>query len=270
MTTDFKLFFKNLWQDYIAFNPHAKDVYNLLVKQGEKMIINDHIALRTFDDPRIHIEVLAKQFRTMGYEEKADYEFPEKKLYAKHYEHQDDEWQPKIFISQLTLKECSQDLQRKVENLIEQIPEDYTTREDLVYSGRPWQVAFQDYESLRKESEYAAWVAAFGFRPNHFTVFVNALKTFHNLGDLNAFLKNNGFVLNDSGGEIKGSPEMYLEQSSTRAGEVEVDFSDGKYKIPACYYEFAKRFPLPNGKLYQGFVAQSADKIFESTDPVKS
>ncbi len=30
--------------------------------------------------------------------------------------------------------------------------------------------------------------------------------------------------------------------------------------------EFAHRYPLPNGNLFQGFVAKSADKIFESTN----
>ena len=111
-----------------------------------------------------------------------------------------------------------------------------------------------------------AWVAAFGIRANHFTVFVNYLKTFKDLPDLNEFLKKNGYKLNSSGGEIKGSPKEYLEQSSTLAHPAEVEFADRKETIPACYYEFAKRYPLPNGKLFQGFVAQSADKIFESTN----
>jgi len=35
--------------------------------------------------------------------------------------------------------------------------------------------------------------------------------------------------------------------------------------VPTCYYEFAKRYPGPDGKLFPGFVAASADKIFEST-----
>jgi hypothetical protein len=122
------------------------------------------------------------------------------------------------------------------------------------------------YETLRRESEYAAWLAAFGFRANHFTVDVNALKTFESLGELNRFLKDQGHRLNTSGGEIKGSPEDLLEQSSTLAGEVEVRFSDGRKRIPACYYEFARRYPGPDGKLFTGFVAKSADKIFQSTD----
>ena len=79
-------------------------------------------------------------------------------------------------------------------------------------------------------------------------------------------LKENGFELNNSGGEIKGSKEVLLEQSSTLADKIEVEFSDNKLIIPSCYFEFAKRYAMKDGSLYQGFVAQSADKIFESTD----
>ena len=62
---------------------------------------------------------------------------------------------------------------------------------------------------------------------------------------------------------------MLLEQSSTLADEYSVTFSDGDMSIPSCFYEFAKRYPLANGELYTGFVAASADKIFESTNVKK-
>ena len=109
-------------------------------------------------------------------------------------------------------------------------------------------------------------MAAFGFRANHFTVLVNALATFDGLESFNAYLKQAGYQLNASGGEIKGSPEVCLEQSSTLADQVSVDFSDSVQTIPGCYYEFARRYPLPDGSLFGGFVARSADKIFESTN----
>jgi hypothetical protein len=109
-------------------------------------------------------------------------------------------------------------------------------------------------------------MAAIGYRPNHFTVFINQLKKYSDIQTLNDFLKSEGFRLNASGGEIKGSPEVLLEQSSTLANRIEVEFTDGKKEIPSCYFEFAKRYPLASGELYQGFVATSADKIFESTN----
>ncbi len=64
---------------------------------------------------------------------------------------------------------------------------------------------------------------------------------------------------------MKGSPEDLLEQSSTMADRVVVRFSDREATIPSCFYEFALRYPKPDGELYSGFVAASADKIFEST-----
>ncbi|MCK5029211.1 MAG: DUF1338 family protein, partial [Bacteroidales bacterium] len=57
-----------------------------------------------------------------------------------------------------------------------------------------------------------------------------------------------------------------LQQSSIMANHINVEFSDGSYSIPGCYYEFTQRFPNGKGGLYSGFIAQSADKIFESTN----
>ena len=135
-----------------------------------------------------------------------------------------------------------------------------------MWSGASWKRSFKTYDALYKESEYAAWTYAYGFRANHFTVNVNQLKKFSDLPKLNNFIKSNGFQLNQSGGEIKGTPEEMLEQSSTMAKDVALEFEEGTYKIPACYYEFAKRYPMADGNLYQGFIAKSADKIFESTN----
>jgi hypothetical protein len=146
------------------------------------------------------------------------------------------------------------------------LPAGFGARADLPWAGRPWQLRRAEYNSLLIESEYAAWVAAFGFRVNHFTVSVNALTTFPDLLSLNAFLIDHGFTLNEAGGVIKGTPADLLEQSSTRADSIEVDFTDAQLRIPSCYYEFARRYPLPSGELFHGFVPTSADKIFESTD----
>lgn len=252
-----------MWSDYIAINPLAQKIHDLLIEEGEK-ISNDHIALRTFNHPRVGLDVLAKPFLESGYEYKGDYQFIEKKLYAKHYEHTD-HTKPKIFISELKLEEFSPNLRSTIENLIEQIPQGAEAVFDFISGGRPWKVDTKTYNELLKESDYAAWVAAFGYRPNHFTVFINELKKYSDIRVLNEFLKSQGFKLNSSGGEVKGSQEVLLEQSSTLANNVDVKFEDGTLNIPACYYEFAKRYPTKEGKLYQGFVAASADKIFEST-----
>ena len=109
-------------------------------------------------------------------------------------------------------------------------------------------------------------MSAWGFRANHFTVSVNYLKSGLSHLEVNNTLKANGFKLNTSGGEIKGGPKVHLAQSSTMADNQTVTFTDEVLKIPSCFYEFAERYKLPNGEIYQGFVAASADKIFESTN----
>jgi hypothetical protein len=64
----------------------------------------------------------------------------------------------------------------------------------------------------------------------------------------------------------KRNSRALLEQSSTLADLCMINFNEEAKEIPSCYYEFALRYPMENGELYQGFIAASADKIFESTD----
>lgn len=261
-----KTIFDRLWSDYTQQNPAVKDVHDLFVQRGE-IVENDHVALRTFDDPRINIDALAQVFIKAGYVYKGDYHFESKHLYAKHFEM---EGQPRVFISQLITADFSPFLQQKVKELTDSIPLEILHSDALIYSGNVWgQPSYEVYEQLRKESEYAAWLYVNGFCANHFTVSVNHLKTLTTLEEVNQLLKDNGFLLNDSGGEIKGTPSELLEQSSTRSEMILVNFNDGAQEIPGCYYEFARRYPDADGKLYSGFIAKSADKIFESTDKIR-
>lgn len=258
--------FNQLWNDYTDQNPSAKKVYDLFVNEGEE-VLNDHIAFRTFDDSRIDIEVLSRVFVENGYEEKGSYVFEEKHLFAKHYEHKTDRTAPRVFISQLITKDFSEYLQKTVKQIVDKISDKDLKSDDLIFSGNVWEKpSFETYSKLKEESEYAAWVYVNGFRANHFTVSINALKKLDSIEKVNQFLKDNGFLLNSSGGEIKGTREELLQQSSIMAGHIEVDFTEGVKTIPGCYYEFAQRYPDKEGDLYSGFIAKSADKIFESTN----
>jgi Domain of unknown function (DUF1338) len=253
-----------LWGDYSALNPQAGRIHALLEARGETLQ-NDHIAFRTFAHPGLDIAAMAAPYVALGYRPGGSYVFPEKKLTAVHYQHPDPAL-PKIFLSQIHFEQLSNGARSLLLGLINQIPRELLTRWDWSAAGRPWLPDFTAYQALERESEYAAWMSAFGFRANHFTVFANRLRTFSGLADLNFFLTTQGFRLNASGGEIKGSPALYLEQSSTLANPAEVAFRDCVHTVPACYYEFARRYPMPNGALFQGFNDKSADKIFESTD----
>ncbi|MFN1551964.1 DUF1338 domain-containing protein [Vibrio natriegens] len=262
MTPD--VLFESLWQDYIQrLCPSAAKVHQLL--QEDESLINDHIALRTFNVEPLGIETLAKPFLAIGYKACGDYVFESKKLVAKHYEHPDPK-QPKVFISELKVEECSPELQAIVAKLAAQVDADKLADSAFLHGGRLWDLSFADYQVLAKESEYASWLAAHGYGANHFTVSVNQLNQHDEVKQVNDHLSQAGFVINESGGEVKGSPEVLLEQSSTMADKVPVNFTEGSEIIPGGFYEFAKRYPMENGELYPGFVAASADKIFESTN----
>lgn len=265
MHNDVNALFANLWDNYLSVTPSAVEVHKLLGTTQQDDIINDHIALRTFNIEKVSLEKLAAHFLAVGYKECGEYHFEAKKLYAKHFEHSDPK-QPKVFISELLIDQCSEQLQKIVTDLVDQIDPNAVTADNFLYSGTHWSVDSQTYKALLAESEYAAWMAAWGYRANHFTVNINELKNFETIESVNDALKKAGFALNTSGGEIKGSAEVLLEQSSTLADDYTVQFSDGEMTVPSCFYEFALRYPMANGELYTGFVAASADKIFESTN----
>jgi len=257
-------FFEHLWQQYTDINPQALAIHALLQARGET-VVNDHVAMRTFNTEKLGIDRLSKTFEAMGYKNRGSYDFTAKQLNAYHFEHQENPNHPKIFISELITESFSDELQAIVKKIDDQVDADEVFDEDFLYTGRPWNLSFTDYITLLRESEYAAWTAAFGYRANHFTVSINHLNTFFDIQSLNKFIIDNGFAMNESGGIIKGSPEQWLEQSSTMAPMVNLEFSDVNHLVPSCFYEFAKRFPMDTGMLYQGFIAASADKIFEST-----
>ncbi len=255
-----------LWNDYSSQNPSVQSIHSLFQSKGES-IVNDHIAFRTFNRPGLRVNDLAKPFLAVGYVEKGQYHFEEKKLFAKHFELPGNYLAPRIFISELLVDQFSPFLISAVDEIVAKIPKSMLGSNDLIFSGTLWgKPNWETYLRLRDESEYAAWLYVYGYRANHFTVSVNYLKNYGTMELTNAFLKESGFKLNSSGGEIKGTPEEHLQQSSTLADIVSVEFDDRVEQIPACYYEFALRFPDSDGKIYNGFIAKSANKIFESTN----
>jgi len=260
-------FFNSLWQDYIRITPQAEAVRKLFVEQGEE-VVNDHVAFRTFGGSPLDLARLESIVEGLGYQAAEQYRFEQKKLIAKSFRHTTDEDAPKLFISELLVHELSAPVQAILQRVIAQIPTDIELEPSIFWRGRLWEMPSKaEYETLREESEYAAWLTTLGIRVNHFTVSINKLKQFNDIEQVNALLKNSGFALNVVGGEIKGSPELLLEQSSTLADKITLTFSDGEVcSIPSCFYEFAKRYPSADGKIFQGFIEGNADKIFESTN----
>ncbi|MFT5674520.1 MAG: hypothetical protein ACI808_000439 [Paraglaciecola sp.] len=264
------VFFGKLWLQYSAICPQALAIHRLFESEGE-VLVNDHVAFRTFGNSHISIDNLEAEILAMGYHHLDSYVFDDKKLDARCYIH--GKSPTKIFISELRWQELSTQAQTIIHDLIQQTQTHLKTDPideliPLLSAGRLWALpSYADYLTLLDESEYAAWLSVWGLRANHFTIFVNHLQKYSQLSQVVELLQQQGYQLNTAGGVIKGSKNDLLIQAATMADKFTVEFKDaGQQEISSCYYEFAQRFNQPDGLLYQGFVPSSADKIFESTD----
>ena len=225
------------------------------------MSLSVHLILKRFDLNRA-TELLA----TIGYEAFDHYTFPDKHLRAKAYRVTDDTGAPKIFFSELIRAELSNEAQ----SIINEITENLKGKLDLpdLTGDYPfYNPTLDQYQTLANVSEYAGWLSTMGYQANHFTVNVNALRTLGSIEEVVELLLENQYHLNEVGGRIKGTPADLLIQASTIADQISFEFSDGIIsEVPSCFYEFAFRLPNSHGELFQGFVPNNANAIFESTD----
>jgi hypothetical protein len=266
MTMDITRFFSRLWDDYIAMTPQASRIHDAFVAEGEH-IVNDHVAFRTFDRGPLSLARLEPHLLALGYTPLEPYEFREKKLRAWGYLPPASD-QPRVFLSELKCDELSDEAQAIIDGLVAQVDPARVAHPEVMWAGRLWEApSFEAYRTLMAESEYAAWLSIIGLRANHFTISVNGLTRYPGVEQVLDRVEALGIGINAAGGRVKGSPEVLLEQGSTLADRMPFTFAGGRVEeIPTCYYEFARRYPDAEGRLYQGFVAASADRIFESTD----
>jgi len=259
-------FFDSLWQSYVKVTPQADRIQALFKSHGEE-VLNDHVAFRTFANSPIALATLEPQLESMGYKAYGAFRFENKHLVARCYKHSDSSL-PKIFLSELLVEELPANCQHIIQGLIEQIPTNAVQTPEIFWAGCLWDtISLKDYNTLAEHSEYAAWLATMGLQANHFTVSINKLDTFTSIEEVNQLLQDKGYVLNQVGGLVKGSPELFLEQSSTMADKINYTFTDGEEKtIPSCFYEFARRHTMPDGKIFDSFIEGNADKIFDSTN----
>lgn len=252
------------WQQYTKRTPQAARIHAALQKRGEQ-VHNDHIALRTINDPRCDHTVLARPWLRLGWTLHEDYQFPEKQLEAISLL-PPTATLPRIFISHLVLEAMSEKSQATIMACLNEVPADFATRSDSCYLGRPWgALDYARWERLAQETEYGAWLCAHGFVPNHFTIAVHQLRRVADVEACCQIAEESGARINEQGGRLKGDKATGLIQASTHADTVAYHFADGVHRIPSCYYEFAQRY-MVNGRLFEGFVPNSANHIFTSTD----
>lgn len=269
-----------LMRRYRARVPDVSAIIGAMVDEGviatPGEVENDHIAFRTMGVPHLGIASLEKVFLHYGYARRDAYDFPAKKLSAYWYSPPEPHF-PRIFISELRVRELSAEAQRIVSSYTGEVTRDPVSALELNDAAQVdaflhhalWRLPrYADYTRLAQESEYAAWVIYNRYYLNHFTVSVHNLPDGYNtVAQFNAFLERRGFTLNSAGGKAKTSPDGLLIQSSTVAEMIQAEFAGGEtHAIPGSYVEFAERKPLPGleGRR-EGFEAGNADKIFEST-----
>lgn len=279
-----------LMRRYTERVPDVKTILNAMLKTGIigniEGIENDHIAFRTMGVPQLGVKSFEKIFLHYGYEKMDHYYFEGKKLDAWWYS-PPRETDPRIFVSELRVGDLSEESQKIIYSYTDEVKSDPVDSLDLdnglevdAFLHRPlWRTPdVSDYQTLLKESEYAAWVIFNRYYLNHFTISVHNLPEGYNtVADFNNFLETNGIKLNTSGGKIKISPDGGLLQSATVAQMLDAEFADGEIlKISGSYVEFAERKILPEFENLpenqitrkhrrDGFEAANADKIFEST-----
>lgn len=163
--------------------------------------------------------------------------------------------------------------------------------------GETLEITPNEYQTLQKESEYAAWTLVHGHRLNHVAIGVHGLfvdadvtqttRRFPDLEHCVSFL--NLQMSTAGGGVVKISPDGLLKQASTVADSNEftfvcdlpgVDEKQKRQSVPGCYVEFVERLPVdaqkradekarpqfvPERERRDGFETQNADAIFEST-----
>lgn len=293
-----KALFDRLWAQYIKRVKYANKYVELVTQQGGN-VVNDHIALRTFNthtgEQPEGIRAIKHILNCLEYTPAMSYEFPKKKLNAVHFEHPDKMF-PKIFVSQLEvelLPEWAQEIIIKTvkdtsyllsDNSIELLRKLKETGElpteaakllvtDLVqYFRRPWRIPLkEDVLKLNDVSQYAAWVLLHGNSVNHFTAYINYqdVAAWPDLESTCKGLAEAGVPMKDN---IEGQKGSKLQQSATQAvkEEVQVKGEDGIEKIvwTYAYYELAQRdYIVENGirKLFSGFLGEQATHLFDMT-----
>jgi len=258
---------QKLWSNYLHITPTVKKVENTLQLDNYSSFY-DHIAFRTLNTKQLGltkrisgdygIEKLSKKFLSQGYTIQQEYILKKEKLKAIHLEKDN---APKIFISELLVDQCSFFLK----NTLLKAFDTCKNEKDILTKGRCWDVNYKVYKELERESEYAAWLYVHGHRVNHFTINVNQLEK-KSIEDVCTQLKTSGIHLNNCGGVIKGGKNLGLKQASTIADTILVNFKDLKetIRIPSCYVEFTERFNTDK-QVFNGFIANSAGKIFQSS-----
>uniref|UniRef100_A0A7S0NQK1 2-oxoadipate dioxygenase/decarboxylase n=1 Tax=Calcidiscus leptoporus TaxID=127549 RepID=A0A7S0NQK1_9EUKA len=259
-----------------------------LLSQADARVHNDHVAFRSFEDSRGRsgLAFLQRLFLHFGYRSEERILIPAMPVNATWLEPPEETDWPKIFLSELRVRELPAAAAATIFGYIDgyyesalvdaAIAADDPAALATTLEKPPWSVSSADEETLRElgaeqpglaaATEYAAWTLSHGHRINHATILLNTLglPAVDSLSTLNAMLRREGFVFNAAGGAdgfTQGSLAVSLEQSSTIADEVQKEFACGTTRSVRC--SFLELIHRHDG--FRGFLGQNAQGIFSST-----
>ncbi|NQY54324.1 MAG: DUF1338 family protein [Campylobacteraceae bacterium] len=81
-----------------------------------------------------------------------------------------------------------------LKNIIKEIPSKVLKSSELIYSGKHWNISYKTYKYLYEISKYISWFYVYGFCANHFTIYINDLKNFTNIKEVNTFIKTKTII----------------------------------------------------------------------------
>lgn len=285
---------ERLWQQYRARVSYAQ-TYEQMILQAGGTIANDHIAFRSLrldiDTPQekqnLGIEYLASVAEALGYQVAAEYVFSTQKLYARHYQHPEQERfeLPKLFISELIVDELPEAIASLIYETVsdaqllavKSVDNTDIDRLENIFT-RPWSPPKQSVvEAVNHVTQYGAWVLLHGYAVNHFTGYVNRQHT-SQYPDIETTASGLAALGVPMKAQIEGSLEVGLRQTATHAVKemvTVIDDATGELiQIPwtYAYYEIAERYSveITPGKpeLFDAFLGQNAQHLFEMTRKV--
>jgi hypothetical protein len=213
---------------------------------------NDHVAFRSLARPGGGIALMRGVFEQLGWRAAGAYTFPDAKLDAIYLAHPDG--LPRVFLSELRASELSAAAQA----LLAQLPADPTpppaTQPEALaaWFSAPPPPDGQALLALEKESQYGAWLLAFGRKVNHFTGAVDDIEAWQRR------MQEAGVAMK---ADIEGAPGTALRQTATHAHPLPVRLADGRTRDwPYAYFEIAQR----SGG-FDGFLGPQARALFDMT-----
>jgi Domain of unknown function (DUF1338) len=214
---------------------------------------NDHVAFRSLARPGGGIALLRRPFEALGWRAAGAYQFPDAHLDAIYLAHP--AGLPRVFLSELRGDELSPAARALLARLpADPPPPDAADPEALAaWFEAPAQApSEQDLLALERESQYGAWLLAFGRKVNHFTGAVDDIEAWQRR------MQEAGVAMK---ADIEGAPGTALRQTATHAHPLPVRLADGRARDwPYAYFEIAQR----SGG-FDGFLGPQARALFDMT-----